>query len=55
MSFYESHRRRPIYYFGPPQDYRLFYKKPRDCSLKAVLRCMDGDLSAVVVSASHRP
>ena len=30
MSFYESHRRRPIYYSGPPQDSRLFYKKPRD-------------------------
>ena len=30
MSFYESHRMRPIYYSGPPQDSRLFYKKPRD-------------------------
>ena len=30
MSFYESHRRRPIYYSGPPQVSRLFTEKPRD-------------------------
>ena len=30
MSFYESHRRRAIYYSGPPQDSRLFSEKPRD-------------------------
>ena len=38
MPFYESHRRRPIYYSGPPQDSRLFTEKPRDLSSKAVLR-----------------
>ena len=55
MSLYESHRRRPIYYSGPAQDSRLFSKKPRELPSKAVLRCMGGDLSAVVPSASRRP
>ena len=38
MSFYESHRRRPVYYSGPPQDSWLFVKRQETCSLKAVLR-----------------
>ena len=44
-----------IYNSGPPQDSRLFSKKPRDLPSKAVLRCMGGDLSAVIASASRRP
>lgn len=38
MSFYESHRRRPTYYSGPPQGSRPFYKRSRDLPSKAVLR-----------------
>jgi len=33
----------------------IFTKSQETCSLKAVLRCMGGDLSAVVASASRRP
>ena len=44
-----------IYNSGPLQDSRLFSKKPRDLPSKAVLRCMGGDLSAVIASASRRP
>ncbi len=55
MSFYESHRRRPIYYYGPPQDSSPFYQKAKRLAFKAVLRCMAGDISAVVSSASRRP
>ena len=34
MSFYESHRRRPIYYSGPPQDSSPFYQKVKRLALK---------------------
>ena len=36
--FYESHQRRPVYYSGPLQDSRPFYKRSRDLPSKAVLR-----------------
>ena len=55
MSFFKSHHRRAIHNSGPPQDSRLFTEKPRDLPSKAVLRCMGGDLSAVIPSASRRP
>ena len=55
MSFFKSHHRRPIYDSGPPQDSSLFTEKPRDLPPKAVLRCMGGDLSVAVSSASRRP
>ena len=29
MSFYESHRRRPIYYSGPPQDPKMYIIRPQ--------------------------
>ena len=44
-----------IYYSGPPQDSSLSTGKSRDLPSKAVLRCIGGDLSAVVPSASRRP
>ena len=34
MAFYESHRRRPIYNSGLPQDSRPFYKRSRDLPVK---------------------
>ena len=43
-----------IYYSGPPQDSSLFSKAKR-LAFKAVLRCMGGDISAVVAGASRRP
>ena len=54
MSFYESHRRRPIYYSGPPRNSSLSTKVKR-FAFKACLRCMGGDISAVVPSASRLP
>ena len=46
MSFYESHRRRPIYYSGPLRNSSR--TNVLRFAFKAVLRCMGGDLSAVV-------
>ena len=48
MPFFKSHHRRAIHNSGPPQDSSLFTEKPRDLPSKAVLRCMGGDISAVV-------
>ena len=53
MSFYESHRRRPIYYSGPPRNSSLSTKVKR-FAFKTVLWCKGGDLSAVVPGASRR-
>ena len=47
-------RRRPIYYSGPPRNSSLSMKVKR-FAFKAVLRCMSGDLCAVVASVSRRP
>ena len=43
-----------IYNSGPPRNSSLSMKVKR-FAFKACLRCMGGDLSAVVASASRRP